>query len=100
MGDAALVGAKPNPSACLTKSCTMGYSMLTHSSGHEVRYTEWVHFNRKTFGKPDWDGVVGRELYNHTVDPMENNNVVGKTSEATLSELSELLHQHPVYREE
>ena len=55
----------PSASSCLSKKCTMGYSMLTFVEGVEYRYTEWVDFNTKTFGHPDWQRVVGRELYNH-----------------------------------
>ena len=42
---ALVVDDTPSPSACLSKRCTMGYSMLTIFEGVEYRYTEWVDFN-------------------------------------------------------
>ena len=61
-----------------------------------ARYTEWVDFNTKTTGAPDWDRVVGKELYNHSDDPMENKNLAASAEKRLLSALSALLHQHPV----
>jgi len=89
-------GAKPSASACLSKKCTMGYSMLTNHSGTEYRYTEWVDFNTKTAGKPDWDRVVGTELYNHVQDPLENVNTARTADQQLLHDLSALLRKHPV----
>ena len=31
----------PQPSACLSHKCTMGYSIITILAGTEYRYTEW-----------------------------------------------------------
>ena len=41
----------------------MGYSMLTHLDGHEIRYTEWVHYPgpSKNF-KPDWSTNYGTDF--------------------------------------
>ena len=89
-------GAKPVASACLSRACTMGYSMLTHHMGAEYRYTEWVDFNTKFPGAPDWDRVVGTELYDHAQDPLENVNIAGTADEHLLRNLSALLRKHPV----
>ena len=77
----------------------MGYSMLTVRNGTEYRYTEWVDFNTKVSGGPDWDRVVGTELYDHAADPLENVNIVKTASSRWLGEMSALLHQHPVWAE-
>ena len=74
----------------------MGYSMLTHFANTEYRYTEWVDFNTKHPGAPDWNRVVGKELYNHSVDPLENRNIAGSADKDLLSSLSALLRNHPV----
>eukprot|EP00947_MAST-08B_sp_MAST-8B-sp1_P005036 g5036.t1 len=87
--------SSPSASACLSKHCTMGYSMLTNHEGKEYRYTEWVDFNTKHPGKPDWDRVVGKELYDHSVDPMENTNIASGAASDLLADLSELLKAHP-----
>uniref|UniRef100_A0A7S3C5C5 Sulfatase N-terminal domain-containing protein n=1 Tax=Haptolina ericina TaxID=156174 RepID=A0A7S3C5C5_9EUKA len=89
-------GSTPSPSACLTKHCTMGYSMLTRVNGTEYRYTEWVDFNTKVSGGPDWDRNVGTELYHHGDDPLENINIAASAAPALLAKLSKRLHQHPV----
>lgn len=55
-GAAAEAGAAhTTPSACLDvaregRGCAMGYTMLTHLDGCEVRYTEWVHYRGPTAG--------------------------------------------------
>jgi iduronate 2-sulfatase len=92
----ALAGS-PGPSPCLSHSCTMGYSMLTSHNGTEYRYTEWVDFNTKIWGKPDWSRLVGRELYDHSTDPMENDNAADKADQGLLRALSSLLRAHPVF---
>ena len=89
----------PGASPCLSRRCTMGYSMLTVRNGTEYRYTEWVDFNTKVSGGPDWDRVVGTELYDHAADPLENVNIVKTASSRWLGEMSALLHQHPVWAE-
>ncbi len=54
----------------------MGYTMLTYENGHELRYTEWVAFPGPSADfAPQWDDNHGHELYNHTSDPGENDNV-------------------------
>lgn len=47
----------------------MGYSIRTE----ELRYTEWRNFQT--------DQVVSRELYDHSRDPLETENIVGLQSE-------------------
>lgn len=37
----------------------MGYSVTTK----RYRYTEWVKFLRKPVYKPDWNTLIGTELY-------------------------------------
>ena len=81
-----LVGLREVPggvSSCLTATspvtartgCAMGYSMLTAIDGHEVRYTEWVHFPGPGNNfQPVWETLYATELYNHTEDPGENVN--------------------------
>lgn len=49
----------------------MGYSMRTE----QYRYTEWVRFDHKKI-KPIWTKVYASELYDHTIDPDENFNIV------------------------
>lgn len=56
-------GASP----CLSKKCTMGYSMITKLNDKEYRYTEWVGFNGRVKNGPDWSDSVGVELYDMTV---------------------------------
>ena len=69
------LGKHTTPSGCLTHQCAMGYSMLTHVDGHEVRYTEWVKFQGPDGNfTPDWSVSYGVELYNHTDDAAENYN--------------------------
>ena len=54
----------------------MGYSMLTRVGSSLVRYTEWVRFPGPSHSwKPMWNESFGTELYNHTADPAENDNV-------------------------
>nr|XP_026491769.1 iduronate 2-sulfatase [Vanessa tameamea] len=48
----------------------MGYSIRTK----RYRYTEWISFNHTTFSR-NWNKVYGVELYDHTVDDDESNNV-------------------------
>lgn len=89
-------GGVPSPSACLHTKCTMGYSLLTNVGGVEYRYTEWAGFNSAHFGKPDWTHNVGRELYNHSSDPLENFNIATADGTTPLEQgLSALLKQHP-----
>lgn len=48
----------------------MGYSIRTD----RYRYTEWVKFNNMNF-IPNWDEQVAVELYDHLLDPEENDNL-------------------------
>ena len=61
-----------------------------------IFFFQWVDFNTINKNAPDWNRVVGSELYNHNVDPLENANVVGTADEKLLESLSQLLHNHPV----
>ena len=55
----------------------MGYSMRTEG----LRYTEWRNFQT--------DQVVSRELYNHSLDPLETENVADSRANApTIKQLS------------
>eukprot|EP00943_MAST-04B_sp_MAST-4B-sp1_P002171 g2171.t1 len=85
-----------SPSKCLTTHCTMGYSLLTNFENVEYRYTEWVDFNTINENAPNWNRVVGRELYNHNTDPLENFNIVNSAEKSVVSALSALLRKHPV----
>eukprot|EP00045_Choanoeca_perplexa_P002300 m.23844 g.23844 ORF g.23844 m.23844 type:complete len:564 (-) comp11439_c0_seq1:72-1763(-) len=86
----------------------MGYTLRTH----EFRYTEWtkwdchdvmqpMHANCSDYG-PQWDNIVGRELYNHTnddstttFDQFENENLVELPEYAdAVTALSQQLHSH------
>ena len=49
----------------------MGYSMRTNN----FRYTEWVTFSGAPNYKPNWDEILGVELYDHSKDKQENVNV-------------------------
>ena len=70
------VAGTPLPSPCLTKGCAMGYTMLFYDNGHHYGYTEWVKFpGPSNHWKPDWATNYGTELYNHTADPFENENI-------------------------
>ena len=88
---------KAGPSKCLNGHCTMGYSMLTNYKNIEYRYTEWVDFNTINENAPDWNRVVGKELYNHKDDALENFNIVQSFPKTDLSYMSNLLHKHPVH---
>nr|KAG5698853.1 hypothetical protein BaRGS_019705 [Batillaria attramentaria] len=57
-----------NPKA--TEHDIMGYTMRTDL----YRYTEWIGFNGTSY-QHDWDVLYARELYVHTSDPEEDNNV-------------------------
>ena len=65
----------------------MGYSMTT---GEGLRFTAWVDFDSVRNVTP-WTTTglqCGFELYNHTIDPLENNNLAGDVDhEATVTTL-------------
>lgn len=48
----------------------MGYSIRTA----RYRYTEWVEFNNTSFS-PIWENKTAAELYDHLLDPEENDNL-------------------------
>jgi iduronate 2-sulfatase len=58
----------------------MGYSMRTD----DHRYTEWRQMNTGQ--------IVARELYDHTVDPAETENIA-VTQQAVVSKLARQLRQ-------
>ena len=60
----------------------MGYTMKTD----KYRYTEWAKFNQAPTYKPDWNTIYGMELYDHTVDPDENNNVASVSTYADIKQ--------------
>ena len=62
----------------------MGYSVKTQDG---FRYTEWVKFYNSPYYKPDWDQVFGVELYDHSVDPEENYNLVDEITYARTKEI-------------
>ncbi|XP_053675694.1 iduronate 2-sulfatase [Anopheles nili] len=51
----------------------MGYSMRTE----RFRYTAWIKFDPANF-KRDWGSVYGEELYDHSIDPKENLNLIDR----------------------
>ena len=58
-----------------TEPKVMGYAVRTR----RWRYIEWVPFDKNPFPpQPKWDGVLGRELYDHT-----DNDSVENAAEAT-----------------
>jgi len=65
------------PSRCLYGDCRMIYSMQTVYKGKVWRYTEGVNYHDFT---PQWDIEWGRELYDHSLDPGENWNIVYEVS--------------------
>uniref|UniRef100_A0A182JRP6 Sulfatase N-terminal domain-containing protein n=1 Tax=Anopheles christyi TaxID=43041 RepID=A0A182JRP6_9DIPT len=51
----------------------MGYSMRTD----RFRYTVWIKFDPAYF-KRDWSKIYGEELYDHSIDPQENMNLIDR----------------------
>ena len=67
----------------------MGYTITTNN----YRYTEWAKFHLRPVYKPDWNTLLGVELYDHTKDPDENHNMADDPSYAMIKqELSQQLH--------
>ena len=65
----------------------MGYTVRTN----RYRYTQWVKFDKKT-NTPQWEKSVGVELYDHGVDPDENDDVANdKSYEVIAQGLKKLL---------
>lgn len=48
----------------------MGYTLRTH----RFRYTEWIQFNNTNFSK-NWNKIYAVELYDHSSDDYESNNL-------------------------
>ena len=70
----------------------MGYSIVTTLAGSPVRYTEWVEYDGETHSGV-WSKSKGIELYNHSSDPGEDNNLAGLPSVAAAqARLSAQLH--------
>ena len=66
----------------------MGFTMRTN----RYRYTEWVHVDKQKYA-PMWDQLVGIELYDHGVDPEENDDVASVTSYKVIAQgLKKMLH--------
>ena len=85
-------------SPCLVSNCTMGYTVVTRASdGHEYRYTEWAAFNTEPANghQPDWTALVGSEMYNHSADKGENENIWQTAPQELRSALSRMLHKGP-----
>ena len=62
----------------------MGYSMRTHL----IRYTEWIGFDPTHF-QGNWSDIRARELYFHSTDSLEDNNLANdKRYTALVAELS------------
>nr|XP_019563392.2 iduronate 2-sulfatase [Aedes albopictus] len=59
----------------------MGYSLRTK----QFRYTAWIGFDPNTF-KRNWSKIYGEELYDHTIDPKENMNLVDRPQLVTIVE--------------
>eukprot|EP00037_Helgoeca_nana_P016342 m.153861 g.153861 ORF g.153861 m.153861 type:complete len:698 (+) comp23475_c0_seq2:76-2169(+) len=86
--------APPTPPAPPpANSIFMGYTMITRVERLEYRYTEWPLWlgSASTKGSPNWADLAGVELYNHSADPEENENIVGNTDPTLLSALSKQL---------
>ena len=69
----------------------MGYTLCDD----RYRYVEWVPLVKHSLGEHScsseliWDKVIDRELYDHSIDPDENNNVVHEaTSALTVKQMS------------
>ena len=70
----------PRPS--MFNITVMGYTIRTN----DYRYTEWPEFSGAPSYKPDWNNLLGTELYDHTNDPDENYNRAMDPSYASLKE--------------
>ncbi|XP_076446233.1 iduronate 2-sulfatase-like [Babylonia areolata] len=72
-----------------TKHPVLGYSVRTKTH----RYTEWVYYD-KVHSRPNFDHVVGRELYRHSDDPFEFSNLAELSASGDLvAELSRMVRQ-------
>ncbi|XP_035914554.1 iduronate 2-sulfatase [Anopheles stephensi] len=59
----------------------MGYSMRTE----RFRYTAWIRFDPVKF-KRDWSVMYGEELYDHSIDPQENMNLIDRAPLAAIKD--------------
>ena len=75
---------------CVTGECTMGYSVAASVEGKPFRYTAWVQYNANGSGKANFNNVVGRELYDHSIDAAEN---VNRVDNSDYSAIVEKLHK-------
>lgn len=67
-----------------------GITGFTVKTGH-LRYTEWIHLESRE--------IRERELYDHSIDPLETLNRINVASYAeTIPQLSERLHKGPAGR--
>ncbi|KAK7097573.1 hypothetical protein V1264_004527 [Littorina saxatilis] len=79
----------PDPHKGSPSVTIMGYTLRNP----EYRYTEWVYYNHTAYTM-DWTQLYGRELYVHTTDPAEDNNVAAQSAyQAVVEQLSKQLHQ-------
>lgn len=71
----------------------MGYTMVTRIDAIEYRYTEWPLWvgSASTKGYADWSTLAGTELYNHSSDAEENENIVGSAPADLTTALSKQL---------
>ncbi len=68
---------------------SMGYSIRTV----RYRYTEWARFQDTPVFAPDWNTLVGRELYDHYTDPDENVNLARQDEFRSIQQaLAQALH--------
>jgi hypothetical protein len=72
---------------------------VTRVEGVEYRYTEWPAFNTLPTQrhKPNWAALQGAELYNHSVDPGETQNMLelNATLVGLRHTLAAMLHNGP-----
>jgi len=71
---------------------TMGHSVVTRVGGKEYRYTKWCDFVNE---QVSWNKCSGEELYDHSRDPGENDNVATLArSAAIVKKLFNFLRDH------
>ena len=77
----------------------ISWQVVTRVSGIEYRYTEWPAFNTlpdpSQRHQPNWNELVGAELYNHADDPGEIHNAWATASTELRRELASILHAGP-----
>lgn len=72
--------AGPTDTTCPCSGC-MGYSMETAVDGIAYRYTNWVHVEDSLI---KWNESQGVELYDHSSDAAENENLAADSGKAAL----------------